>query len=299
MTFTATLTLDEAAARALTEAISDDPLLGDQTMDLYELKPGRWQVTVYFADAPDEATKSALASAVRRIPGRKAGKFDVTELPDADWVAQSLDGLAPVRVGRFLVYGAHDRDKVLPNDLPIEIEAGQAFGTGHHGTTAGCLAAIDQLAKRRHVRRALDAGTGSGVLAIAIARLCKTPVVASDNDPVATRVAAENVRLNNAVGLVRVVTADGVSRALFRANGPYDLIVANILAGPLVALAPAIRRITAPGGTVILSGLLDHQTARVASAYRGQGLRPIDATLRDGWRTLTLERPPKRKGRRP
>ncbi|MBZ0228103.1 MAG: 50S ribosomal protein L11 methyltransferase, partial [Bauldia sp.] len=177
------------------------------------------------------------------------------------------------------------------NDLAIEIEAGQAFGTGHHGTTAGCLVAIDRLAKSRRIANALDIGTGSGVLAIAIARRAKAPVLASDIDPVAVAVARENVAKNGAAGFVETFTAAGLGDRRFAARAPFDLIVANILAGPLAALAPAIRRKLANGGTVILSGLLPDQKARIVSAYRRQGLRLVGALVLDGWLTLTFVRP--------
>ncbi|MCB1489502.1 MAG: 50S ribosomal protein L11 methyltransferase, partial [Bauldia sp.] len=162
--------------------------------------------------------------------------------------------------------------------------------TGHHGTTAGCLAAIDRLAKTRRIRSALDVGTGSAVLAIAIARRLKVPVLASDIDPVAVRIAAGNVRLNGASPLVRTVCAAGVDRAAFAREGGFDLVVANILAGPLVALAPALCRRLAPAGTLVLSGLLEHQRNRVAAAYRAQGLRFVRSQVREGWVTLTFRR---------
>ena len=173
--------------------------------------------------------------------------------------------------------GSTTATAVRPNDIGIEIEAGQAFGTGHHGTTAGCLLAIEREAKARPIRNALDVGTGSGVLAIALARLAKARVLASDIDPVATRVAAENVRLNGVAGFVRCITAVGLAGRAFAGSAPYDLVVANILAGPLAALAPAIRRAVAPGGTVILSGLLPAQRARILATYRMSGLVCVSA----------------------
>jgi ribosomal protein L11 methyltransferase len=241
-------------------------------------------VLVYFPGKPDRAERAALA---------RHGRFVIAELPETDWVAKSLEGLKPVSAGRFLVHGRHDRGKVKPNDIAIEIEAGQAFGTGHHGTTAGCLIAIGREAKTRPIRNALDIGTGSGVLAIALAKLAKARVLASDIDPVATRVAEENVRLNGVAATVRCITAVGLSGRAFRDRAPYDLIVANILAGPLAALAPAIRRAAAPGGTVILSGLLPAQRARIVAACRGTGLVLARSMIVDGWLTLVLRRPAK------
>ena len=281
MTTTATLSLPENEAVAMMAALSADPLLGERTVDASEVAPGRWEVIVYFDEAPDAAERAALS---------RLGSFAISELPDTDWVAKSLAGLRPVRAGRFLVHGRHDRGQVLPNDIGIEIEAGQAFGTGHHGTTAGCLLAIAALAGKRPIRNALDLGTGSGVLAIALAKRAKARVLASDIDPVATSVAGENVRLNGVAAYVRTLTAAGLNGRAFTDAAPFDLVVANILAGPLAALAPAIRRVTAPGGTVILSGLLPAQRARILATYRITGLTLVGAMSIEGWLTLTLRR---------
>jgi ribosomal protein L11 methyltransferase len=277
-------------AIAVADAIGRDAHLGELGHDLHEAAADRWQVCVYFADRPDAADSAALVRALREA-GAPAAAFDVTPLPETDWVAKSLAALAPVRAERFLVHGRHDRARVLPNDIAIEIEAGLAFGTGHHGTTSGCLTAIDRLARSRPIRNALDLGTGSGLLAIAIAKRMKATVVASDIDPVAVAVARENTRLNGVGGSVATAVADGLNARAIGARAPYDLIVANILAGPLVALAPAIRRNLAPGGTVILSGLLTTQARRVAAIYRGQGLRREGAILLGEWATLVLRRP--------
>ncbi len=284
MTHTATLATSESQAAATMAALAADPLLGEETIDASEVAPGRWQVIVYFSAAPDAATRAALA---------RFGRFAIAELPETDWVAKSLEGLKPVRAGRFLVFGRHDRDQVKPNDLGLEIEAGQAFGTGHHGTTIGCLLAIEREAKTRPVVNALDVGTGSGVLAIALAKIAKAQVLASDIDPVAIDVAEENVRLNGVAAFVRCITAVGLDGRAFRDRAPYDLIVANILAGPLAALAPAIRRAVAPGGTVILSGLLPEQRARILATYRLTGLALARSMIVDGWLTLVLRRPAK------
>ena len=159
-------------------------------------------------------------------------------LPDIDWVARSLEGLKPVRAGRFFVHGAHDRTLSHVGSIAIEIEAGLAFGTGHHGTTAGCLEMIDRVVRRERPRNALDLGAGSAVLAIAVAKLGRIPVLATDIDPVAIRVARQNVRLNGASAYVQAVTATGFHHPAFAANAPFDLIVANILARPLMQLAP-------------------------------------------------------------
>jgi ribosomal protein L11 methyltransferase len=285
MTFVAAIAdLTEAAALAIVAGVEDDELLLTWPLDLNETAPGRWQVAVYFDASPSKVERTALA----RVAG--GAKVVVSTLPETNWVAKSLEGLAPVRAGRFVVHGRHDRARVRANDIGIEIEAGLAFGTGHHGTTTGCLLAIDQVAKSRSIGNALDLGTGSGVLAIAIARRMRVPVVASDIDPVAVKVARENARLNGCARLVTAVTAAGVNHPVIGAGAPYDLIVANILAGPLVALAPAIGRRLAPGGVVILSGILTSQERRVAAAYRGQQLRFVRAIVLGEWATLVFRR---------
>lgn len=211
-------------------------------------------------------------------------------LPDVDWVAKSLEGLKPVRAGRFLVHGRHDRDAVRANDIAIEIEAGQAFGTGHHGTTAGCLVMLEQLIRTRRPANILDLGTGSGVLAIAGAKLAHCRVLATDIDPVATRVARANARLNGNGSFIRFETAAGFSDRAFAEEGPFDLIVANILARPLMRMAPEIDASLAPGGRVVLSGILATQRQMVLAGFRAAGLYHRRTLWRDEWVTMHLER---------
>lgn len=210
------------------------------------------------------------------------------DLPDIDWVTHSLGVLAPVAAGRFIVHGAHDRDAVRAGQISLEIEAGQAFGTGHHGTTAGCLEMISAVVRNHHPRNALDLGTGSAVLAIAVAHLAKIPVLATDIDPIATKVARENVKLNHVSRYVLCETATGFHRDIIRNNAPYDLIVANILANPLMKLAPQMARHLAKGGNIILSGILAEQRDKVLAAYRSQGLFHRKTLWRNGWVTLHL-----------
>lgn len=211
-------------------------------------------------------------------------------LPDVDWVARSLEGLKPVHAGRFLVHGAHDRGKRRSGDLAIEIEAGLAFGTGHHGTTAGCLEMLEQVVLREHPRNALDLGTGSAVLAIALAKLAHIPVLATDIDPVAVRVAAANARLNHVKALVETVAAPGFHHPIFARRAPFDLIVANILARPLMRLAPEMAKHISLGGSLVLSGILDRQRDAVVSAYVGQSFRHVRTSHREGWVTIHLKR---------
>lgn len=244
-------------------------------------------IEVYVED--DWEPVSATLSAALRELGLEA-EVGHEALPDIDWVTRSLEGLKPVRAGRFLVHGSHDRARRRPNDLAIEIEAGLAFGTGHHGTTAGCLEMLGRVVPRERPRAMLDLGTGSAVLAIALAKLSRRPVLATDIDPVAVRVAADNARLNGVGELVDAVTAVGFSHRLIELAAPYDLIVANILARPLMRLAPKFAHHLAPSGSVILSGILERQRASVIAAYVGQRFRHVQTLWREGWVTIHLKR---------
>ncbi|WP_315923838.1 50S ribosomal protein L11 methyltransferase [Mesorhizobium sp. SP-1A] len=234
-------------------------------------------------DAPGERIAGVLAD----IGSTHRVQCEI--LPDIDWVAKSLEGLQPVRAGRFFVHGAHDRDKRRDGDIAIEIEAGMAFGTGHHGTTAGCLEMLESVVASEQPKNALDLGTGSAVLAIALAKLAAIPVLATDIDPVATEVAAQNARLNGTAGLVETVTATGFDHPAF-GRGPFDLIVANILAGPLMELAPEMARHLKPGGSLVLSGILDRQEEAVLAAYAAQGFRHVRTLHLEGWVTIHLKR---------
>jgi ribosomal protein L11 methyltransferase len=211
-------------------------------------------------------------------------------LPDTDWIKLSQEGLPPVRAGRFFVYGVHDKGRVPPGVIPIRIEAGMAFGTGHHETTALCLSLLSDLAKKRKIARALDLGTGTGLLAIAAAKLWKTIVRASDIDTAAVAIARENAILNEVGPLVQPILADGFANQKLATGKPYDLIIANILAGPLTRLAPHIAAGLAPAGLLILSGLLAWQENLVWSFYRPHGFC-LRQRRRDGpWSALLLER---------
>lgn len=290
MTLVAQILVNEAKAIALVEAIEREDVLAALTVSRDELADRRWQVQVYLSGEHDKAETAALKRVSASVLGKSAAKFSLAKLPDIDWVAKSLEGLKPVAAGRFLVHGGHDRDRRRANAFNIEIEAGQAFGTGHHGTTAGCLAAIDRRARSRPIGNALDIGTGSGVLAIAIAKAAKAPVLASDIDPIAVDIARENFRLNGVARYVSVFTAADLEQRIFAKRAPYDLVVANILAGPLMVLAPAIGRVAAPNGTIILSGLLPNQRARIIAAYRGGNMALVETENVDGWLTLTFTR---------
>ncbi|HEV2000197.1 MAG TPA: 50S ribosomal protein L11 methyltransferase [Xanthobacteraceae bacterium] len=248
---------------------------------------GQWTVEVNFASG---AERKAVLAALRDTVGEPVPAATFEKTRPQDWVAASLAGLAPVRVGRFVVHGAHDRGKVGQNHIGIEIEAALAFGTGHHGTTRGCLAAIERLGKARRPRRVLDVGTGTGVLAIAAARAFRRPVVAGDFDPVAVATARANARINRAGSLVSVVQAIGVNAPVIRAAAPYDFVLANILLPVLQRLARPLRTLLARRATVVLSGLLPEHAGAAVAAFRAQGLRLVRRETLEGWTTLTLAR---------
>jgi len=248
-----------------------------------------WEASVYMMAEDESDVRSRIEEALG--PAFPHAVLSREVIPDVDWVVKSLEGLKPVRAGRFLVHGSHDRDKVRSGDIAIEIDAGQAFGTGHHGTTAGCLEVIDRVVRARKVRNALDLGTGSGVLAIAVRKLKDIPVLATDIDPIAVGVAAENVRRNGIASGIRTVTAPGFHSTAFSENGPFDLIIANILARPLIKMAPQLVANLAPGGSVVLSGILASQRWKVLAAYNGARLRHVRTIWRNGWVTIHLDRP--------
>jgi ribosomal protein L11 methyltransferase len=253
----------------------------DEAADIHE-------VSIYFDDETGGAGR--LGDVTAAVANLDTPPIEVESIPDTDWMKAVLAELKPVRAGRFIVHGAHDRGLIRANDLGIEIEAGQAFGTGHHGTTAGCLSMIDILVRRKQYANALDLGTGSAVLAIGIAKLARIPVLATDIDPVAIEVARENIENNGVANLVQAVVATGMASHDIRAFAPYAMIVANILAQPLIKLAPAVERQLAAGGDVILSGILERQRQAVLAAYRTQGLIHRQTLRRGEWVTLHLSR---------
>lgn len=282
-------------ARALTELLGEifDPT--ETAISAFEVESGvttlslnePWKVEIYFSSHPDE---EAVRDLLRPIVGAVIDGTPFTTVSQQDWVANSLEGLKPVRAGRVLVHGAHDRETVRINDVAIEIEAALAFGTGHHGTTSGCLLALDAELKKRRPRNAIDVGTGTGILALALAKQVKRKVVAGDIDAVAVEVAARNARLNHAPQALDLYVAPGLRHA--KANRPrrFDLVFANILAGPLRKLAPSIAAVLSDDGVVILSGLLEMDVAGVVSAYRHQGIALVRRSSREGWATLVMKR---------
>jgi ribosomal protein L11 methyltransferase len=279
----------EALAVSTIETPGSDAPLVQTASDWNEVEAhGLWTVEALYEDAPDEAALRALL--VRAETESQCRLTDVTieQMDDVDWVTRSLEGLDPVRAGRFFVYGSHDADKVPAGVIPLLIDAGQAFGTGHHETTTGCLEFISDLIRPGMKVNALDIGTGTGVLAIAIAKLTHHTVVASDIDPVAVNVTNANARNNGVGAYIKARTAKGFSHPALNAQAPYELIIANILARPLVSLAPSFRTHLVPGGTLVLSGILRQQETMVTSAMRMQGLYLVDRKPKGDWVTLRI-----------
>jgi len=279
----AALAAGRCAADLLTELAAPHAL----AVTLFESRPGTFVVEAYYSVAPPLATLlgalSPLASAV--------GAPTLEAVPEQNWVALSQAALPPVAAGRFLVHGRHDRERTSARRTAIEIEAGEAFGTGHNATTALCLEAIDRLVRRRRFASVLDLGCGTAVLAIAAARAIPgARVLAVDNDPLAAAVARINARLNGTGQRVRVIDATGFAHPRLRRPRGFDLVLANLLPGPLIELAQPMRRALGSGGIAVLSGLLDHQAREVAAAYRAAGFALAARSRRAGWTVLTLAR---------
>ena len=282
----ATLTADEQSAWRIADRFAEAFLADEAAVSLVDAGGGRWFVTLYFRPNVDEGAVRALATSAAGATA--GGGLRFARIAAKDWVAESLLGLKPITAGRFVVHGTHDRGCAPPNRFAIEIEAALAFGTGHHGSTRGCLLALDQLSKFATTQRILDLGTGSGVLAIAAARSFRRRVLASDIDAHAVRIARDNARLNRSAALVRVCRADGVAAADIRASAPFDLVFANILLTPLQRLAAPLTGIVARRGRIVLSGLLNAQASAARAAYPHFTLeRRIEV---DGWTTLVLKR---------
>jgi ribosomal protein L11 methyltransferase len=277
---------NEATAKRVVDLLTESFFEGQAAIAAFEGAGGRWEITVHFVEAPDE---TSIRELVRLAAGDDVAQdiaFDRVET--RDWVKATLEELVPVRAGRFIVHGHHDRAKIPPNKLGIEIEAALAFGTGHHGTTRGCLLLLDCVLKAHDPRRVLDLGTGTGVLAIAAAKALRRHVLASDIDPLSVRVARDNARLNGAGDLVETIRATGFSAPEFAHRGPFDLVLANILANPLRQMATPMARHLAASALVILSGLLPHQARSVIAAYRTRGLVLQRHIQIEGWSTLLL-----------
>ncbi|SFL41819.1 50S ribosomal protein L11 methyltransferase [Shimia aestuarii] len=286
-TFTALTTLvGKAQADQLGEAM--ERLNPEPTgVGVFEIEDGSglWEVGGYFIESPDEAGLAVLAAAFGAKP------FVVSELPETDWVAKVKRELAPVEAGRFFVYGSHDADKVPEGSEPLLIEAAMAFGTGHHGTTLGCLKALDRLANEGFVgQNVADIGCGTAVLAMGAARIWPNPVLASDIDEVAVEVAVANAKANGLEGRVICLEAAGFGHPDLAVKAPYDLVFANILKAPLVDLAPDMGGNIVAGGHAILSGILNEQADEVVAAYDAAGFDVHTREEIGEWTTLTLTR---------
>tara|TARA_Y100000385_G_scaffold9471_1_gene9884 strand:- start:458 stop:1330 length:873 start_codon:yes stop_codon:yes gene_type:complete len=286
-TFTALTTLkDKVAAQALADACEN--LLSEPTgVGVFEVEDGSntWEVGIYFVEKPDEIALDLLAAMNGARP------FAVSELPETDWVAEVKRELAPITAGRFFLYGSHDADKIPDDCVPLLIEAAMAFGTGHHGTTQGCLQALHNLAKRGFVGKSVvDLGCGTAVLAMGVAKIWPGVVLASDIDEVATDTASANIACNNLGGRVNVITCAGFDHPLMRNNAPYDLILANILKGPLIALSEDMGESCSAGGHVILSGILNEQAGGTKSAYEAHGFVEVEHLIVGEWSTLCLQK---------
>lgn len=273
-----------ADAETAADAIDNHPGLEGATYSILEEDEDKnvWRIDAFPTTGEEDESLMALLADYDL-------KVTRDTLADADWLAMALSGLPPVRAGRFFVYGMHDRGRLPASTVNLRIEAGAAFGTGHHGTTVGCLQAYDRLIKARKFNKVLDVGAGTGLLAIAAARTGTKLAVGTDIDKPSVRIAKENAQVNRANA--RFVHASGLGHRLVAENAPYDLVFANILARPLISLAQDIKRALVPGGTVILSGLLRTQERMVKAAYLSRGFKVKTRIHRDAWATLVLQRP--------
>ncbi|WP_334192757.1 50S ribosomal protein L11 methyltransferase [Pararhodobacter sp.] len=286
-TYTALTTLsDESRAQALGEALEElDP--APVGVGVFELEDGSglWEVGAYFTEVPDDIALTLMAAAFG------SAEFAISELPEIDWVAHVRRELKPVEAGRFFVYGSHDSEKLPADRIGLLIEAAMAFGTGHHGTTLGCLRALDRLAHGGfHGRNVIDVGCGTAVLAMGAAKIWPETVLATDIDQVAVDVAEANVVANGLDGRVECLEAMGFDHDLIHARAPYDLVFANILKGPLIQIAPDMARHTQAGSLAILSGLLNTQAADVLAAYQAAGFTEVEREEIGDWTTLVLRR---------
>lgn len=302
----ARLATEAAAARKIGDAVAEAFDSEEVAVAAFEEADGRWSLTIHFRHPPDEAVVRALIASAAGTA--EADALVLETLAPTDWVRRSLDGLQPVEAGRFVVHGAHARARVPVNRIGAQIEAALAFGTGHHGTTRGCLLALDRIAKarsrrprvrgtarpptRKRRRRALvlDVGTGTGVLAIAAAKALRRPVLASDIDARAVGIARDNARINGTAAYIDTIRAAGLGARHLRERAPFQLIFANILLEPLKGLATPMARLVAPNGHIVLSGLLTAQAGPALASYRARGLTLAHRIALEGWMTLVLVR---------
>lgn len=281
------VSLTKEQAYALVDAVSERDDLALTASAHENEETGEWVFEATCDSPPDVAAFSELA---RQVLGGDVA-FSVAPIdPEINWVAKSLEGLAPVIAGGFYVYGSHETAPMPEGLTPMKIDAAQAFGTGHHETTTGCLEAIEALLTERTPTRMIDIGTGTGVLAIALAKRLEAVILATDIDPIAVTTTIDNAVENGVGEQIDAVEATGLDHDEITARAPYDLVVANILAGPLTELAPGVGTITQPGGTAILSGILNTQADGVIAAYQTAGFALKDHLKRKEWTTLVLEK---------
>ncbi|MGF1550384.1 MAG: 50S ribosomal protein L11 methyltransferase [Sphingomonadaceae bacterium] len=271
-----------------------DPLPVLMTSEPDPKRPDDWLLEIWFESPPDAGTVAALRALV---PSAADAEPAIETVPERDWTALSQEGLEPIAVGRFFVHLPQHRERAPADRIALEIDASRAFGTGHHETTSGCLAALDRLKRRGFIARdILDLGTGTGLLAFAALGLWPTArVLASDLDPVAIEVARANaaangIRLGRGPGRLELALADGLDHCRLAARAPFDLVIANILAGPLIGLAPDIANALAPGARLVLAGLLDGQESDVLAAYRRERMTLLFRLLQGEWPVLVMRR---------
>ena len=270
------------------ESALEDAVIGLSSFEV--VGTARWRITAYTAGEPDRGDMLARLGTAAATAEIAMPDIDVSPVEERDWVAEAERALAPIEVGPFYVYESHVTDAPPAGAIPIQIDAGQAFGTGNHGTTKGCLQAIETICSEQSPSKPMDIGTGSGILAIALAKRLDVRIVASDNDAIAVDVAAQNAKLNGVGGRIDFLVADGLDLPAITANAPYDLIVANIVANPLIAMSDAISDAATDDGRVVLSGILTDQSNDVVAAYQACGLRLVNRDEIGEWVTLTLGR---------
>lgn len=275
----------ERDAKRIADHLLERFFEGEGAVGAFEAPDGSWYAEAHFPERPD---RNAVAKAIGEI--FTDAKIEYETLAAKDWIAASLEGLKIVRAGRFAIHGSHDRERISSNEIGIEIEAALAFGTGHHGTTLGCLRALERLSRVAKPSRILDVGTGTAVLAIAAARIFRAPVIATEIDRPSVAVARENVRANRAGPSVGVIHTGSLSVPLIAEYAPYDLIFANILLPVLKHLARPISSLALPGASVILSGLLPSQALAALARYRALGFRLDRSETIENWTTLTLRK---------
>jgi ribosomal protein L11 methyltransferase len=279
-----------AAVEAFLDAVDDE-----LSVSAFEdpRRPDLWAITLIHRGQPDRAALLARLAPVAS-PWQIALDLEIAPIPSTDWLYRTAQTFPPQRIGRFWIHGSHVTEPPPAGAVPILLDAGQAFGSGEHDSTRGCLLALDRLAQRRRLRRVLDLGCGAGILAIAAAKCWPARILAADNDPIAVAVAQDNAAKNGVAARVRCLVSDGYGSAVLRRAGPFDLILANILAEPLCDMARDTARNLAPGGIAVLSGLLDRQADSVLAAHRTWGLRLREQIGEGMWVTLVLGRGPRR-----